>query len=248
MNIKEAEKNWDALGKDDPLYIVLTYKDKKGGKWDPKEFFETGTREIARALEYASEKSVAINKGKALDFGCGVGRLTQALATHFDEVTGVDISASMLEGAKKFNRFGDKCKYYLNTSNDLHIFSDNEFNFIYSRITLQHIRSDYSKNYIREFIRILKSGGVLMFQVTSEPVIQKTTGLKGFIKKIVPRFLLGLYHRLRYERGPRIPMFGIPRPEVEEILRGHGMTIVDIKVDSIAGSAWTGYMYLAKKG
>lgn len=247
MNIKEAEKNWNELGKDDPLYIVLTYKDKRGGKWDPKEFFETGESEIAKAFEYAKSKNISIKRGFALDFGCGVGRLSQALAKYFDQVEGVDISASMLEAANKFNSFVEKCQYHLNTSHNLSLFRDNKFDFVYSRITLQHIRTDYSKNYIKEFTRVLHPGGVLMFQVTSEPIINQPTGIKGFIKKIIPNVLLKIYKRLCYENGVRIPMFGVPRPEVEEILRNNNMDIIDVKADNIAGGAWTSYMYLAIK-
>ena len=36
----------------------------------------------------------------ALDFGCGIGRLSQALAEHFDQVYGVDISPKMIELAR----------------------------------------------------------------------------------------------------------------------------------------------------
>ncbi len=42
--------------------------------------------------------------GKALDFGCGVGRLTQALADYFNEVAGVDVSPTMVNKALEYNK------------------------------------------------------------------------------------------------------------------------------------------------
>jgi 2-polyprenyl-3-methyl-5-hydroxy-6-metoxy-1,4-benzoquinol methylase len=52
--------------------------------------------------------------GRALDFGCGVGRLTQALATHYDKVDGVDISWEMINLARRHNQHGDRVKYFAN--------------------------------------------------------------------------------------------------------------------------------------
>ena len=39
MNINDSHRNWTELGKDDPLWVVLTDPDKKGGKWTEEEFF-----------------------------------------------------------------------------------------------------------------------------------------------------------------------------------------------------------------
>src|ERR1700682_912533 len=49
-----------------------------------------------------------------LDFGCGVGRLTQGPASYFASVRGVDIAPSMIELAKRHNRYPDVCHYDLN--------------------------------------------------------------------------------------------------------------------------------------
>ena len=46
MDLNAWQKNWNELGKDDPLWVVLTNPAKKGGRWQPEEFFQTGIEEI----------------------------------------------------------------------------------------------------------------------------------------------------------------------------------------------------------
>jgi len=110
---------------------------------------------------------VSVKKGTALDFGCGVGRLTQALCQYFERCIGVDIAGSMIKLAWKYNRFGDRCHYLVNDVGDLRMFEDGHFDFIYSNIVLQHIPSEYSTHYIREFVRLLSPGGMAVFQMPS---------------------------------------------------------------------------------
>lgn len=169
MKLTEVKKNWDEFGKQDPLWSILTKRDKKGNRWGIEEFFKTGEEEIEFVLNYLDFLDVSYFRGRALDFGCGVGRLTQALCKYFNESWGVDIAVSMVELAEQYNRYGDRCKYYLNEANDLSLFANNSFNLIYSRIVLQHMSPEYSKNYIKEFLRVLAPGGVLVFQIPGEP-------------------------------------------------------------------------------
>lgn len=121
MNIDELKRDWNKLGRKDPLWAIITWPEKKGRRWRPDEFFETGKREIAAVLEYTVSLGLPLNLKRALDFGCGVGRLTPALAAHFDHVAGVDIAASMLQTARKYNRFVERCRYYLNESDNLEL-------------------------------------------------------------------------------------------------------------------------------
>ena len=233
MDIKELQKNWDEFGKTDPLWSILASPDKKGNKWGIDEFFATGEREIDAAMGYIKSLGINVPQKKALDFGCGVGRLTQALAHYFDEVYGIDIAPSMVELAKKYNRYGDKCRYYLNETDDLKLFSDNSFDLIYTNITLQHMEPRYSKNYIKEFLRILAPQGVLIFQLTGEPIIINETGtinLKGLILRIFPKSLLDVtYRKLKYGNQPRMEGYWIKKQEVVEFLERNGARIIDIK-------------------
>src|SRR5688500_17039325 len=139
MDIKNLEKNWNLLGKEDPMWAILVSSDKKGNKWKPEEFFASGRKEIDELMHNLESLGLKLNKNKALDFGCGIGRLTQALAFHFEEVSGVDIAKSMIETANRFNQFKERVQYYLNTQDNLSLFSSDSFDFIYTNIVLQHI-------------------------------------------------------------------------------------------------------------
>jgi Methyltransferase domain len=169
MNLKELQKNWDAFGRADPLWAILTDPARQGGKWDREQFFTSGRREIAKVMLKADALGLPARRESALDFGCGVGRLTQALCAYFEHCHGVDIASSMIGLAREYNAYGDRCEYHLNTAEDLHAFSANTFDFVYSNIVLQHMEARYSSGYIREFVRVLRPQGLLVFQVPSAP-------------------------------------------------------------------------------
>jgi SAM-dependent methyltransferase len=168
VKLDALQSNWDEFGKVDPFWAILSDPRRKNSKWNTDEFFQTGRAELETVLKQVAERGIAVVRRGALDFGCGVGRLTQALGPHFESVVGVDIAPSMIALARKNNRFGDRCRYIVNGNDDLRIFDDGAFSFIYSRIVLQHIPSEHSRKYIAEFLRVLGKGGVLVFQVPSQ--------------------------------------------------------------------------------
>ena len=170
MELHELQENWDAFGKSDPLWAILADPTKMHGKWTRDEFFKTGEDEISVVMRHIGSLNIDIPRRRALDFGCGIGRLTQALCRHFEECCGVDIAPSMIMLANRHNRHGNKCRYYINESSDLRLFGDNSFDFVYSNITLQHMRPEYSKSYIREFLRILSPGGLIVFQIPDKEI------------------------------------------------------------------------------
>lgn len=166
MDLDELQQNWDEFGKQDPLWAIRTEPDKRGGKWDVAEFFGSGEAHVRELVGRLTELDLATH-GVALDFGCGVGRLTQAFADHFDEVWGIDIAPSMVEGAEAFNHHGSRVHYVVNDTSDLRRFDDASFDLVFSVIVLQHIRSDIALSYVREFFRICKPGGTVVFQIPS---------------------------------------------------------------------------------
>lgn len=166
-DLEEVRRVWETLAREDPLWAILSEPSKRGGKWTVEEFFREGQVEVAQLMSIIESFNYPVSRGLVLDFGCGVGRLSQALAEHFQQVVGIDISERMLELARDFNRFGSRVEYIHNTVDDLPILEDQTFDFVYSNIVLQHMHPKFAVGYIKEFLRITKPGGYVVFQVPS---------------------------------------------------------------------------------
>lgn len=167
-SLPKHRRAWEDLGRVDPFWAVLNVPSRRHGQWDPAEFFATGKREIDSLMKSAEELALPRQRTSALDFGCGVGRMARSLASHFESYTGVDISEPMIARAREWNRDYTQCRFVLNTTGDLRIFDGASFDLIYSRFVLQHLPSRaLVESYLRDFIRILKPGGLLVFQLPS---------------------------------------------------------------------------------
>jgi SAM-dependent methyltransferase len=170
VDLEELQRHWNEWGRRDPYWAIISRPDRRGNRWDLEEFLRTGVDEIDELLAWLQKLGVEVRPGRALDFGCGVGRLTQALARHFTECDGVDIAPSMIERARLLNQFGENCRYHVNDRDDLALFGDGAFDLIYSDIVLQHIAPEFSAKYVKEFTRVLAPGGVAVFQLPSHPL------------------------------------------------------------------------------
>lgn len=232
MDIEHLQKHWDSLAQDDPMWAILTHK-RKGG-WTPEDFFAAGREEIA-GLFASSHIGGTRRFRHGLDFGCGLGRLTQALADRCDQVTGVDISPTMVNQARAMNVAGARCDYVVNDRDDLGIFADESFDFIYSNIVLQHMAPEFSARYIREFCRLLAPAGILVFQIPSHP----SNTLVGVALRILP---VPVVRRFR-----QMDMYGTPQGRVRELLAQGGVTVLATEPDSSAGPHWKSFRYVCTK-
>jgi ubiquinone/menaquinone biosynthesis C-methylase UbiE len=235
--MEKFRRNWEEFGTQDPLWAILAEKSKKGGKWTPHDFFDTGITEVNALMARARAAGIVLPMKRALDFGCGVGRLSQALACYFEYVCGVDISSSMIEHAKSYNQWGDRCQYFVNTSDDLALFDSDYFDFIYSTITLQHIPPRYAKSYIREFLRVTCPQGLLVFQIPSQARTLHLERLKFLVANT----------RRRVIGQPIMHMFSIPRNEVASLVQQAGGELVDIVARQACGDGWESFDYWVRK-
>ena len=245
MDLGKLQECWNAFGETDPLWAILATPSKKGGKWKWDEFLRTGEADIADVLRRVAAQGIELRRGKALDFGCGVGRLTQALALHFEECCGVDIAPSMIRLAREHNQRGARCRYELNANADLRLFADNTFDFVHSHLVLQHMRPDYAKQYIAEFLRVLAPGGCLVFSLPSE-----MRAWWGSARRLAARLYWGsqdLLAALRIQTTPHFEMHGIPRPEVLKLIGRSGGKLSAALADGSAGPAWINFCYFVIK-
>ncbi|HLQ37138.1 MAG TPA: class I SAM-dependent methyltransferase, partial [Planctomycetota bacterium] len=153
-----------------------------------------------------------------------------ALADRFAEVIGVDCAESMLKGARQHNRHGDRVRYVHNECPDLQVFPDASFDLLMSLIVLQHMRQDYQAGYLREFVRVLRPGGVLYVQFATVPA-------KGYQPGVAPP-----------ERPDEaiIEIHGMPAPVARAALQGAGADILYEVADGWAGVEWES-MHLAAR-
>lgn len=234
MSLNRSKKHWEDMGELDPCWAILTEPGTKHGNWDLEKFFETGSREISCLTSEAEKLGLPKQQDWALDFGCGVGRLTRALALHFVNVVGIDISQSMLRRAIDLDP-PRNCQFLLNDSETIP-FPSRQFDLIYTALVLQHVPTqDAIRQYIAELVRVLKVGGLLVMQLPNHVPLRRRLQARprvyawlrsaGFSEKLLYR-KLGLHP---------IPMNFLPESEVISIIESGGGTALQVVADQRAG-------------
>lgn len=149
--------DWDLRARENaPFYVCTT------SAGSAEEFAESGERDLETHVLDGIDVSP---RWRALEIGCGVGRLLRPLAGRVARVVGVDVSAGMLERAR------DYCKGLPNvelelTDGGLDFLPDAGFDFVFSHIVFQHLpRKAYAERYFRDAFRVLAPGGVFRVQV-----------------------------------------------------------------------------------
>lgn len=242
IDLERLRSDWDALAKRDALWAILTDGEKAGGGWDVGEFFATGEIEMATVMGYLSEVGCLPEaEGAALDFGCGVGRLTQAMARRFAASVGVDISEEMIRRAETLNQYAH-CSYLTSVAERLPL-ADESFTFVYSNIVLQHMPRRFAVGYLREFVRVLEPGGVLVFGV------QDSFAASDMTSRIArARDILRLRTRLKAVMGRRegdMQLHLLSEPEVREAVRP--AMVVDVRLTNTAAKDFNGRLvYLSE--
>ena len=175
-----------------------------------------------------------------MDFGCGVGRLTQALAPHFASCVGVDISPRMIQKAEALNQYAH-CRYVAHSGAPLP-FADSSFSFIYSNIVLQHVPRPFAIDYLQQFVRLLAPGGVLVFGVQDS--FAAAPGL--FSSLIRVGHVLHIRSRIKEALGRGdMQMHCLPEPIVRSSLGT--ARVVDIQFTNTAAKDFNGKLvYLSQ--
>ncbi len=167
MSVRRLKSTWEDLGRVDPLWAVLTDPGRRHGGWDADEFLDTGAKPIAWVRGLLRSSSMSFGD-RVLDFGCGAGRLANALAAHAREVVGVDIAQSMVDEADRINRYPGRVSF---TAYDGHVlpFADESFDSAVSLISIQHAPPAVQLTCLLELQRVVRTGGVLVLQIPSRP-------------------------------------------------------------------------------
>jgi SAM-dependent methyltransferase len=165
---RSQRQDWEDLSVLDPYWAILSDPARRFGGWDREAFLQSGREAIDAMLRDGVRFGLPLARHDALDFGCGAGRLTQALSGHFERCLGLDISAQMIAEAREVTEGIENCRFAVHDIPDLAPLDTSSFDLVVSRIVLQHIpAADAKERYIAEFVRVLRPGGLLAFQLPS---------------------------------------------------------------------------------
>ena len=217
------------------MWAVWTHPDRRQGGWagHEEEFFDTGAGEVAKVLAAGARHGMPTGRARALDFGCGVGRLSRALTERFDDVLGLDLSSPMVERARELNADRPACHFEVNASAELVGLRDGAFDLVLSLITLQHVSDAAAvRSYLRELARVLAPGGLLAVQL---PV---------HVPRRVRWHPARAAHALARAAGlsPRrlapwaMHLGGLSQDAAEESLRRGGARVLEAEADGRAGT------------
>jgi SAM-dependent methyltransferase len=169
-SLDRMREDWNERARKDPHYYVAFGRQQQ----DDTEFFATAA-DVLRGLRAEANHLRAPGAPlpphlKALEIGCGPGRIMRPLSADFAEIHGVDVSDEMIRLAGEKLRGVSNAHVYHNPQSDLSLFPDEEFDFVYSYAVFQHIPSrEIVLRYLTEARRVLKHGGILRCQINALP-------------------------------------------------------------------------------
>jgi SAM-dependent methyltransferase len=157
---RDTDADWKQLAATEPYWAVVTHPEYKTSELGPEAieaFYASGRREMAEfAGELATLLGAPLKVGSALDFGCGVGRLAEAMTLYADRVAGYDVAPAMLEIA----RARGKPIAYADA------LPEGPFDWINSYIVFQHIPPARGLVLLEQLLDRLAPGGVISLQFT----------------------------------------------------------------------------------
>src|SRR2546425_1186295 len=164
---QQMRAEWNKRALEDAYYYVTFGRKNQ----DDDEFFATAA-DVVRALEAELKRFPAGDRRsrRALEIGCGPGRLMRPMSWNFGEIHGVDVSDEMIRIAEA--KLVNVPNAFPRSTNgmDLSCYEDDFFDFVYSYAVFQHIPSrDVVFSYLAEARRVLKPGGIAHCQVNGLP-------------------------------------------------------------------------------
>jgi len=173
--LRKMRRDWDQRARENARHYVVTGRDR----WTDEEFFASG--ELSLQEDILNDLT-NICRGKdpaamrALEIGCGAGRMTRALARFFGQVCAVDISPEMVRQARDAVERFPNAHVFRNNGKDLTPVRDRApFDFAFSSMVFQHIPSrQIIENYVREVRSLLAPGALFKFQVQGCPRVRES--------------------------------------------------------------------------
>ncbi|MEZ5352834.1 MAG: class I SAM-dependent methyltransferase [Bryobacteraceae bacterium] len=235
-----VQYTWERLARRNATYAILTDPTKIEHGWDEAEFLEFGRREVETILLQLQNLGLTFSPQLGLEYGCGIGRCTVWLETHFEKFVGVDISREMLARARKRVRPSTRLLDVPEFEAEFDGAGTGSVTFLYSRLVLQHNPVRAMEAIIARWCAAMAPGGVMVFQAAMPQ--GKRPGRLGPFSQWWS-FLLSVAGRNPWF----MEMHAIPRARVLELLAEGGVEMVDDVGDGGLGDGFESRTFFCRK-
>jgi len=180
-----TDRQWKQWGKKNPYYGIVGIETAEFESRWRQRFFETGKIHMDHVFaEIERYDAIPAGRGKALDFGCGAGRMLLQLVDRFDNLVGVDVSPDQLALARE-NVKANHLR--LVSSLDELAAEAGTFDFVNTFVVLQHIRPNpQGYQIIDKMLKLLKPGGAFALHFTVGDTRSKRRLLNQFRYRLPP--------------------------------------------------------------
>ena len=227
---------WGMIGTQAPHWSVLTQARYLPGEIErhKDEFYDSGESDatiVRNVLGMHAIPPEGIHR--VVEFGCGVGRVTFALARAFPEVIGCDVSAAHLKVALAEAKIRKPGKIGFYQSTIAKPLPDGACDLWFSRIVLQHNPPPVMAWLLREAFARLAPGGVAIFQLPTYSV--------GY------RFAVADY--MQPKRNLTMEMHVLPQKTVFALAREAGLEVLEVREDPVVGdtSRWISSLFVLRR-
>ena len=225
-------ETWEKWGEHDPYFAVVTSAEFRSLNLDAKAkeaFFELGRKHVEEMWpEFEAISGPGFRPRKAVDYGCGVGRVLLPLAGICELAIGVDISRTMLEEAANNAtalglqnvRFQDVAEFEAGERET--------YDLVHTFIVIQHIPPPTGYGIMERLLGRLSPGGIGMLHVTYEDSAPLLARMRSRLYRDVPG-LHRLASRMRGLEDPFMPVYEYDLNKVRRLFEANGCEVVKEK-------------------
>jgi|SRR5437016_5988922 len=158
-------RDWDARARKNAFHYVASWRKE----WDLESFIASGEEDFERlVIPILTRCDLRLADNCMLELGCGAGRMTASFAKRFEHVYAFDLSHEMLSRARRIHTAQQNILWLLSNGADLSCVASDSMDFVFSYLVLQHLPEEaFAFQYISEMLRVLRPGGVFLFQFNS---------------------------------------------------------------------------------
>jgi SAM-dependent methyltransferase len=194
MDLEVNRRFWDAKAQENAYWYVSSY-----GPYEERnleDFWNSGPliwRDLKAAIGFEPRGSEVV-----VEIGCGVGRLTRAMAPEVGHVHALDLSVEMLARARELPL--DNVTFHQADGQSLAGLPDDTADLVLAYCVFQHLPShEVLGGYLREMLRVARPGGLVAFTLTPRTWHARVPALfrlrRWLKERLDPRGPRGLYER-----------------------------------------------------